>query len=321
MGFANGTKAKTCRELLEAYENGAASPGVASKLVFGGVGERDVYNIAAPFEDEGETVIAGRVERRDSEESEIVFFTEKDGVWTPREGAPVLRLQDPFRAEIDGELLIGGVETYPDPDRPSGLLWRTVPHRGTKIADLKPFFRGPERMKDLRLTRLADGGVGVFTRPQGDKGGRGKIGFLRLDKLDDLNADAIENAPLLENQFDDEEWGGANEIHLLANGRLGVLGHIACFDDTGDRHYYPMTFVFDPETGMHTEMKLLAVRADFLPGPSKRPDLRDVVFSGGLIRQGGGRALLYAGVSDAEAQVLETDDPFGAFESRGGLNE
>ncbi|OWR28524.1 hypothetical protein CDO73_18445 [Saccharibacillus sp. O23] len=321
MEFANGTKPKKCRELLEAYERRAASAGAASKLIFGGVGGRDVYNIAAPFEDEGESVIAGRVERRDSEESEIVFFTEKEGVWTPREGAPVLRLQDPFRAEIDGELLIGGVETYPDPDRPGGLLWRTVLHRGTKIADLKPFFRGPERMKDLRLTRLTDGGVGVFTRPQGDKGGRGKIGFLRLEALDELNADDIEQAPLLEPQFDDEEWGGANEIHLLADGRLGVLGHIACFDDHGDRHYYPMTFVFDPETGMHTEIRLLAVRADFLPGPSKRPDLRDVVFSGGLIRQSGGRALLYAGVSDAEAQVLEVDDPFGTFESRGGLRE
>lgn len=321
MEFANGTKPKKCRELLEAYENRSASAGIAGKLIFGGVDGRDVYNIAAPFEDEGETVIAGRVERRDSEESEIVFFTEKDGVWTPREGAPVLKLQDPFRTEIDGALLIGGVETYPDPDNPGRLLWRTMLHRGSKIADLKPFFRGPERMKDLRFTRLADGGIGVFTRPQGDKGGRGKIGFLRLDALDDLSVDAIENAPLLENQFDDEEWGGANEIHRLADGRLGVLGHIACFDDRGDRHYYPMAFVFDPETVTHTEMKLLAVRADFLPGSSKRPDLQDVVFSGGLIRLENGKALLYAGVSDAQAQVLEVDDPFRAFESRGGLSQ
>ncbi|MDO3411469.1 DUF1861 family protein [Saccharibacillus sp. CPCC 101409] len=314
MKFTSETKLKTCRELLEEYEKGASAAGGAGKLVFGGVGARDVYNIAAPFEDEGEAVIAGRVERRDSEESEIVFFTEKDGVWTPREGSPLLKLQDPFRAVVGEELLIGGVETYPDPDHPGGLLWRTVLHRGSKIADLQPFFRGPERMKDLRLVQLDDGGIGVFTRPQGEKGGRGKIGFLRLDSLDELSVDAIENAPLLENQFDDEEWGGANEIHPLANGRLGVLGHIACFDERGDRHYYPMTFVFDPASGTHTAIVLLAVRADFLPGPSKRPDLRDVVFSGGLIRRPGGGALLYAGTGDAEAQALEVDDPFAAFE-------
>jgi len=48
----------------------------------------------------------------------------------------------------------------------------------------------------------------------------------------------------------------------------------------------------------------------FLPGESKRPDLMDVVFSGGLVRDGQGKARLYAGISDAEAQVMTIDDPF-----------
>ena len=47
------------------------------KLSFSGVGDKDVYNITAPFEDEGQQVIAGRVEGRDTEYSKVVFFCSK----------------------------------------------------------------------------------------------------------------------------------------------------------------------------------------------------------------------------------------------------
>ncbi|MNW62547.1 hypothetical protein D3C74_406880 [compost metagenome] len=160
---------------------------------------------------------------------------------------------------------------------------------------------------------MSDGSIGIFTRPQGKKGGRGKIGFAKVGRLEDLSIEVVQEAPLLD-QFLDEEWGGCNEIHLLANGKLGVLGHIARFDEQGDRHYYPMAFCYDPVTGQYSDMQIIAERSDFLPGPSKRPDLADVVFSGGLVRKGGGKANLYAGISDAEAQKLEIDDPFAELE-------
>lgn len=301
----------SCEKLVEAYRHKAKvnKPGEAVKLIFEGVGERDVYNISAPFEDEGELVIAGRVERRDSEESEIWFFVRRGEHWVPREGAPVLGLQDPFFTRIGGELIFGGVQTFPHPELEGALSWRTVFYKGPCLHQLELFFQGPDQMKDLRLVELSDGTIGVFTRPQGEKGGRGKIGFAKVDRLEDLSLEVVQEAPLLE-QFLDEEWGGSNEIHLLANGKLGVLGHIARFDEQGDRHYYPMAFGFDPATGQYTDMEIIAERADFLPGPAKRPDLADVVFSGGLVRQGDGKATLYAGISDAEAQSLVIDDPF-----------
>ncbi len=169
-------------------------------------------------------------------------------------------------------------------------------------------------MKDLRLVELPCGGIGVFTRPQGDKGGRGKIGYTRAAALADLTVDLIEEAPLLEDQFIEEDWGGANELHRLANGWIGVLGHVACFDELRDRHYYPMVFALNPETGQYTDMELIAERSEFLPGEAKRPDLVDVVFSGGLVRNKDGTADLYAGISDAEAQRLTIRDPFLKFE-------
>jgi Protein of unknown function (DUF1861). len=302
-----------CSELLEAYRASGARADSPSRIVFEGVGDRDVYNIAAPIQDGGLYIIPGRVESRDSEHSDVVFFSEQDGVWLPVEDAPVLALQDPFHCRIGGELVLGGVEIYPHPEREDALMWRTVFYRGSSIRDLKPFFKGPDGMKDIRLVELPGGSIGVFTRPQGEKGGRGKIGFAQVASLEALTTTAIDDAPLLEGQFAEGEWGGANEAHLLNDGRVGVLGHTACFDEAGDRHYYPMAFVFDPKDASFTDMKMIAERRRFLPGPSKRPDLLDVVFSGGLVRREDGSALLYAGISDADAQVLTINDPFAGL--------
>ena len=57
-------------------------------------------------------------------------------------------------------------------------------------------------------------------------------------------------------------------------------------------------------------MKIIAMRCNFQDGPSKRPDLEDVIFSGGLVRLEGGKARLYCGVSDAEGHMITIDDPF-----------
>lgn len=308
------SEAESCVSLLEAYRSGGSKPFAAEKLVFAGEDDRDVYNIAAPFEDEGEAVIAGRVERRDSEESEIHFFVKRGNRWARREGSPIFALQDPFYTRIDGQLVFGGVQTFPHPDTAGALSWRTVFYKGPSIARLEPFFEGPDQMKDLRLVQQLDGTIGVFTRPQGGKGGRGKIGYTRIHSLNELTREIVDEAPLLEGQFLDEEWGGCNEIHLLAGGLLGALGHIARFDGEGNRHYYPMVFALDPATGACSDMRIIAERSDFLDGPSKRADLADVVFSGGLIRLPDGNAELYAGISDAEAHKITIRDPFARFE-------
>jgi Protein of unknown function (DUF1861) len=304
---------KTCAELVEIYIE-KDQPANPEKLTFAGVGERDVYNITAPFEDEEELVIAGRVEARDTEHSEVYFFVNRDTVWTPREGAPVFELQDPFVTRIAGELVLGGVEIFPHPTNDGALGWRTVFYKGSSIENLKLLFKGPDGMKDLRMAELNDGSVAVLTRPQGEKGGRGKIGFESIPSLEDLTLDVIEEAPLLEGQFAEGEWGGANELHILNNGLIGVLGHIASFDKEGNRHYYPMVFSLNPETGEHTEIQLIAIRDDFLAGASKRPDLVDVVFSGGLVRKEDRTADFYAGISDAEAHKITIKDPFNQFE-------
>lgn len=312
MGFNSG-KRESCQSLLNEYRD-KDLPVHWEKINFSGVESRDVYNITAPFKGGEELVIAGRVEERDSEESKVVFFIEKDNTWFPDEDAPVFSLQDPFVTWIKGKLVFGGVEIYPHPEKDGELGWRTIFYCGDNIYNLQRFAQGPDGMKDIRLVELADGKIGVFTRPQGKIGGRGTIGFTKLESLQDLTKRTIIEARLLNNQFIPEEWGGVNEVHLLENGLLGVLGHIACFDIEGNRHYYPMVFPFNPEIEEAGNIEIIACRNELPNGPAKRPDLVDVLFSGGIQRIGDGKAVLYMGVSDVEAYRVIIPDPFLKYE-------
>jgi len=108
--------------------------------------------------------------------------------------------------------------------------------------------------------------------------------------------------------------GGANELHILKNGLIGVLGHIACFDNSGNRHYYPMTFAFNMKTKEASPIKIIATRKNLPAGDYKRKDIIDVIFSGNIVRKENAKAELYCGVSDAEAHKILIDDPFLEYE-------
>lgn len=283
---------------------------IPDKLNFEGVSGYDVYNITAPFESNGQLYIAGRVEKRESEHSKVYFFKKTaENHWIVDQTLPVFTLQDPFVTFIDEELVFGGVEIFESEDNPSILKWRTVFYKGETIDDLTRFFEGPMGMKDVRLKQLKDKRILVLTRPQGLVGGRGKIGAAVVENLSSLTIEAIERAVLFNELFIEEEWGGANEMHLLDKNTVGVLSHIAKFDEEDNRHYYAAVFELNIDTLTPRNLKIIAERKEFLPGPSKRPDLEDVIFSGGMVREDG-EAVLYAGVSDAQAQKLKISDPF-----------
>ncbi len=308
---------ESCLNLLARLQRGGKQIS-ANKLTFQGIGQRDVYNITAPFNINGQTVIGGRVESREVELSETVFFSEAGGMWQPIPGARTFPgLQDPCITFIGGELIMGGVR-FPVQLADGSVIWRMEFYRGASLNDLDLFFVGPDKMKDIRLVELSDERVGVFTRPQGEKGGRGKIGFFVADNLEAITVSNLETAPLFHGQCRDEEWVGANEAHLLGNGLVGVLGHIAYFDRNEHRHYYPMVFCVDPRSGKATAPEIISRRSDFPVGPAKRSDLADVMFSGGLVRHGDGTACLYAGLSDAEAGYVRLPDPLYPFENSSG---
>lgn len=302
-------KMKQIQTLLKEYREQNVSGGISLSLE--GVLDKDVYNITAPFNWLGKVYIAGRVERRDSELAEIRFFEKiVDNHFRLVENTAVLALQDPFITFVQGELILGGVEVFPKETDLTKLDWRTNLYRVESLNKVEKILSGPVGMKDLRIKELADRRILVLTRPQGDKGGRGKIGATVINNLSELTNEKIAAAPLLRRNFAGEEWGGGNEIHLLENGKVGVLGHIACFDEAGDRHYYSLSFQLNEDFTEIEQEKIIAERADFAPSEPKRPDLADVVFSGGLIRKSDGYAELYAGIGDANAQKIIIPDPF-----------
>lgn len=312
MSTINATTVTTTM-LLDKYKELNQKPINSTKLHFAGVEGFDIYNITKPFENEDKQVIAGRVEKRDEEWSTVIFFEQVSAAeYHKVSDYPTFKLQDPFVAFIHGELVLGGVEVFPHPDYPveSGNLWyRTVFYKGKTIQTLEKFAEGPLGMKDIRFVELSDKKIGVFTRPQGEIGGRGQIGFFVMEDWSQFTEENILNAHLLKELFITEEWGGVNEAHLLANGEIGVLGHIASFDSEGNRHYYPFVFTFNHETMDYHSVGLLFERADIQPGETKRPDLVDVIFPGGIVLKEA-VAEVYVGVSDAEAQYVVIPNPF-----------
>ncbi|MFH0881611.1 MAG: DUF1861 family protein [bacterium] len=271
----------------------------------------DVYNPTAPFDDHGVRTLAARVESRTSEtDSHIFFFTETKKGWERITGSPSFPLQDPFISRVHGEFVFGGVR-YPVENN----SWKTLFYRGNTVHDLKLFAEGPLTMKDIRLLELDDGRIGVFTRPMGEIGGRGKIGFTILARLADLATADLVHAPLIPGQFGDDTWGGANEVRLLAPGLVGVLGHAAEFS-TDERenqlkHYRATAFVWDVASRKATPMRVIAERKDFPKAVAKRePELHDVVISGGLVPLADGRVQFYCGLSDTVCGCAIMDNPF-----------
>ncbi len=289
-------------------------------LRFEGVGDHDVYNPSIPFDIDGITVIAGRVEKRTDEFSRVMFFTESGGVWSPLEGAPVFDLQDPFVTFAGDELIFGGVYVEWEGKR---ATWSTDFYRGDSLHTLRKFARGPAQMKDIRLLQLGDRRIAIFSRPQGEVmaerfGCTAKIGFTIVESLDDVTADVIENAPLLFDHFLPDEWGGCNQLFQLDNGLIGAIGHKSwgeMIDGEHVLHYYSMAFALDPATRKMTPTKIIGSRDCFPPGLSKAPRMQDVTFTAGIVRHGDGTATLYTGLNDCQIGRVEITDPLLEYEA------
>jgi len=271
------------------------------KLLFKGFDDYDIYNPSAVFQVDGKNMIVARVEKRDSEISEAVFFYEENEVFMQDPSLDTYDLQDPFITKINGYFVFGGTSVKFLED--GSAKWHTKIMYGKSLNQLTLLVDGPKNMKDVRLVELKNHEIGIFSRPQGIKGGRGKIGFTKVKDFNEMTADVIYHAPLLD-LFSDDEWGGANDAVALDDTYLYVLGHIANFDAFGHRHYYAMTFKLNIHTLEVSQLQMVAERKDFLDGPTKRDDLIDVIFAGGIVLKDD-KKILYVGTSDCEVQSIE----------------
>ncbi len=285
------------------------------------------YNPSAGFTNAQDLYRAVRVDSSDGKTKSVIFKH------TNGDLKPYLErtfdLEDPFAFNIDGEIVFGGVQVDNSFDNEGRVVsrWRTILYRGKTIPELRPFFTGPEGMKDIRLVKRPDGKIGVYTRPRNpgneSLGGDGQIGYREFESLDALEESPasdleIQNAPLLSFRFPEGEWGGVNHVQVVKDGRYKdwnlLLIHRA-YKANNARHYSAGALLHNPETSRIVDLGTLVKRSDFPPGPCKKEEesVEDVYIPTELVLNGR-RAKITGGMSDAEIGEAEIPNPLpGAY--------
>ncbi|MBF0570655.1 MAG: DUF1861 family protein [Candidatus Omnitrophica bacterium] len=320
---------------------------------FAGVGGKYVYNSFIfqakihPEDKKETTVIAGRVEARVGGVSQVVFFQKgPGGKWYPIKGAPVFESsEDPSLQKIGDKWVLSVVKVEDTGEKlESGipkLVWQEKFFQFDTLNDLnpkEPIAQGPLWMKDIHLVELEDSRIMIMTRPQGGEYNGGRIGYVIVEnfkkfvelgqggkKESDL-AKMMENGKVLEGLFTKDQWGGANALYLLENGKIGVLGHIAQRNKEGNREYSPMTFEFDPDTGEVSNFKIIGtwksfeelLKAQHISIPvkvldeNKPEDLREVLFPTALLVGKDGKCFLCLGACDSTTAMAQIPYPFSS---------
>ncbi len=290
-------------------------------LCFQGVEGYDVYNCSIPFSWNGKTYIYGRVEKREVWAGSWVRLFQETGpdTYTLVPGSRAYQLEDPYISLFHGELVMGGTHVR----KKCGQIdtYYGYFYRGRELEDLEYFTTGPDQMKDIRLVELADGSLGVFSRPRSKEieekyGSASLVGFARISSLEELTGEVVSLARPIEGLFGPGEWGGCNQVYLLENGSLGVAAHQSYTEsqEAGEplAVYMNTAFEFDPVTFAVSNKKVIGTRACYPAGPAKRPQLVDCTFTSGLVMRADGKADLYGGMGDVQEGRIVIDYPFSS---------
>ena len=290
----------------------------SKKLKFIGVDGFDVYNPSIPFEFQNKTYIFGRLEKREEWARSWVRLFEKTGddTYSLVQNSMIYQLEDPYISKIGDEIVMGGTHvrySKGEIDTYYGYFYR-----GLDINNMYYFTTGPDYMKDIRLIELDNGEIGVFSRPRSKEiykkyGSESVVGFTTVKSLDELCADKIENAKVIEELIHNDEWGGCNQCYRLKSGKIGVIGHQS-YNDNGVSVYMNTAFVFDPIIFEVSDFKIIGTRRCYPEGPSKKPDLVDCAFTSGICKRNDEKVNLYSGIGDCEAGRITIDNPFAKDE-------
>ena len=291
-------------------------------LRFEGMEGWDVYNCSIPFEWNGRSYIFGRVERRKdfANSTTWLFKKVKKDIYRPVPNSAILPLEDPFIQVIHGELILGGTHVRKSQGEIDEL--RAYFYRGTSPEWMTHFTCGPANMKDVRLVELEDGRIGVFSRPRNEEieakyGSGAMVGFAVIDKIDQLNAEVIENARYIDGLFGKGEWGGCNQCYLLKDGRIGVIGHRSYrqldSDGTELQVYVNISFVFDYNTFTVSDIKIIGDKPSYPETDYMLDYLKDCAFTSGIVMLENGKADLYSGLGDVAEGRITIDAPFGTL--------
>ncbi len=292
------------------------------------------YNPAVIIDDingKKETILALRVEDKKSfwlgeiYNPHIRFFKFENNIINPIRNAAIFEmLEDPFATWYlesgKKKLLFGAVFV----DRINKLNPQVTTRFYTtdSVMNLNPK-QEPiaiiHDMKDIRLVQNPDDGkFFILTRPtKGDKVGKGRIGFMTIDDLKDLNDQIVNRAKLLPIAgIDIKEKIGSNEVHYINiknKSRLLVYSHIArCNGDDWENDnlcYQAMRFIFDPKSPFdQIIIPEIILSTEMVDGhkEGKYSRTTDVVFTGGKGTQFNEKlipGLVFYGIGDNSVAV------------------
>lgn len=283
-------------------------------LSVNGISDHEIAYNPAVIIQEHRKIIAVRVENKYSDwqnpeqyDPHIMFFRRIGNTLRLLPDTPVfVKYEDPWATWITPasgppQLLFGAVWV----DLSAGLpVITTRLFLSPNVARLDPYspFAEIRGMKDIRVCQLPDGRYAVFTRPVIENMFFGRIGFVIVDDIFEIN-EAVARAQLLKLDIDSADKVGPNEVYY-ESGVIKVICHIATMDTGGSLHYSANRFIVDPSRPFDTQIHLtqLCTRSDFPPAPAKTPLLTDVVFPGGT--GGVGQSELYCGLSDSAVGVF-----------------
>lgn len=279
-------------------------------LSFKGVDGWDVYNCSVPFTYKGEVHLYGRVEKRSEwANSHVRLF-----VRTGKDEYTVVpcvsyEMEDPYIQKVDSELILGGTHTR----KSSGKVrsYYGFFYRGPSPADVRYFTSGPDFMKDIRVVKLQNGSIGVFSRKRDTK--EVYVGFTTVDSLDHLTMEVIAAAKPLD-LFEQGAWGGVNQPYLLSSGKIGCIAHYSYYDKSPAglplSVYTNFSFIFDPATHAVSDQRIIGTKSCYPDAPAKVLTLLDCVFTSGMVVRPDGKCDLYSGVADTCEGRITIDYPF-----------
>ena len=295
-----------------------------------GIAGKDAYNPAV-FTDHGRRLMAARTESRSSDwnkpdtwNPQVRFFrADGHGGFAPLPGAPVFdHHEDPFTAWIVDQagrrqLLLGAVTLDRSGDAPVPITRFYMAPSAEQLDPSKPVaeVRG---MKDgFRVIQLPDASLLVATRPADGTVGKNVLGFLRLGRIEELNADRVSrDSVLVDTHLRDDTFLALNDMRFLRDpatgkvyvGAIGVISRDRGAD--GGWNFAVTSWMIDLQSGRMTRPEVLAERQDFPLGDPKAADLADVLFPGNVTDASADTLQLWTGVSDSAVGVITIPDPF-----------
>lgn len=286
-------------------------PGVPDRMA----AQIDHYNVSEPIEVAGQELMLTREEERSSENSVVKAYIhnkEKD-IWQPMtEVRPMAGYQDPsYLGEIKGQKCFCATNTQVNEKNEVINYWAELFAINGDLNHIEQVAKGPEKSKLLHLIQTGPEEIDGFIRMQGGEFGRGKICHFQIREMDDLQnvLDNIGAQTEIIDIFDKDEWGGFNDLHLLPDGRVDVLGHIARLvkdeKDQDKKEYYVFSAIFDPKTNLVSELKIILSRGDLpVEAEPKKPEVENVLYPNNSVLEDDKRHI-YTSISDSK-QVVAT---------------